>query len=67
MMAKFEVQLDIKSNPGFPYRFVDKSLEGAEAQAIEWLTEFRYTESDIQEMRRYFIDQCAGKFRIDLN
>lgn len=66
-MPKFEVQVEIKGSNDLPNRFVDKSLEGAEAQANEWLTQLRYTDSDIQDKRRYFIDQCAGKFRIDLN
>lgn len=64
MMAKFVVQLTIRGNQGLPQRFVDKSLEGAEAQANEWLTEYRYTPSDIQEKHQYFIDQCAGKWEV---
>jgi hypothetical protein len=65
-MAKFEVRVRVGSSDGLSERFVDKSLEGAETQAREWLARLGYTEAEAPEVRRYFIDECGGKFRIDL-
>lgn len=65
-MAKLEVRGRIGSPNGRDERFVDQSLEGAETQPREWLALFGYTEAEAAEVRRYFIDECGGKFRIDL-